>query len=97
MDLPPTAIGKDYLGSSLFAKAPSGSGFQFPLFGLLGVTAALEEGFELNILGLSFGIDPKDPALKLPMVGRIGADRRPPQTVTVQPASQPEIAGGKAD
>ena len=63
------------------------------LFGLLGVTAALEEGLELNILGLSFGIDPKDPALKLPVVGRIGANRRPRRTI----AAQPEIAGGKAD
>lgn len=97
LDMPPTAIGKDYLGGRVFAKAPSGLGFQFSLFGLLGVTAALEEGLELNILGLSFGIDPKDPALKLPMVGRIGADRRPRQTVTAQPTSQPEIAGGKAD
>ena len=93
LDLPPTAIGKDYLGRRLFARAPSGSGFQFSLFGLLGVTAALEEGLELNILGLSFGIDPKDPALKLPVVGRIGANRRPRRTI----AAQPEIAGGKAD
>ncbi|MDP6646672.1 MAG: DUF3750 domain-containing protein, partial [Rhodospirillales bacterium] len=77
LDLPPTAIGKDYLGGRLFAKAPSGSGFQFSLFGLFGLTAALEEGLELNILGLSFGIDPRDPALKLPFLGRIGADRRP--------------------
>ena len=76
LDLPPISIGKDYLGGHVFAKAPSGSGFQFSLFGMFGMTAALEEGLELNILGLSFGIDPKDPALKLPLVGRIGADRR---------------------
>jgi hypothetical protein len=93
LDLPPTAIGKDYLGGHVFAKAPSGSGFQFSLFGLLGVTAALEEGLELNILGLSFGIDPKDPALKLPFVGRIGADRRPRQSID----AQPQIATGEPD
>lgn len=73
MDLPPTAIGKDYLtNGSVFAAAPSGTGFQVSLFGLLGVLAAIEEGLEINVLGLTFGIDPKDLALKLPIAGRIG-------------------------
>ena len=73
MDLPPTAIGKDYLtNGSVFAAAPSGTGFQVSLFGLLGVLAAIEEGLEINVLGLTFGIDPKDLALKLPLAGRIG-------------------------
>ena len=44
LDLPPTALGKDYLAPrSLFAVAPSGTGWQFSLFGLfarrLGITA----------------------------------------------------------
>ncbi len=73
MDLPPTAIGKDYLtNGSVFAAAPSGTGFQVSLFGILGVLAAVEEGLEINVLGLTFGIDPKDLALKLPLAGRIG-------------------------
>ncbi|MFQ5617502.1 MAG: DUF3750 domain-containing protein [Rhodospirillales bacterium] len=73
MDLPPTAIGKDYLtNGSVFAAAPSGTGFQVSLFGILGVLAAIEEGLEINVLGLTFGIDPKDLALKLPLAGRIG-------------------------
>ena len=73
LDLPPTAIGKDFLpGGSLFAGAPSGTGYQVSLYGLLGVLAAIEEGLEVNILGLVFGIDPLDLALKLPMAGRIG-------------------------
>ncbi|MEE2761433.1 MAG: DUF3750 domain-containing protein [Pseudomonadota bacterium] len=97
LDLPPTAIGKDYLGSRLFAKAPSGSGFQFSLFGVLGVMVALEEGLELNILGLAFGIDPKDPAVKLPLAGQIGFPRRPRQTAAVESAAVPEMTGGKAD
>ena len=42
------------------------------MFGLLGVLAGREEGLEVNLLGLTFGIDPKDMALKLPMAGRIG-------------------------
>ena len=31
VDLPATAIGKDYLGGRMFSSAPSGSGFQFSL------------------------------------------------------------------
>ena len=75
LDLPPTAIGKDYLGSRLFATAPSGSGIQLSLLGLLGVTASGVEGLELNVLGLTFGVDPFSPAIKLPLIGRIGAAR----------------------
>lgn len=71
VDLPPTAIGKDYLGNGVMAATPSGSGYQVSLLGLLGVMAAVEEGIELNILGLTFGIDPMDLALKLPGVGRL--------------------------
>ena len=73
LDLPPTAIGKDYLpNGDLMARAPSGTGYQFSLFGLLGILASKEEGLEINLLGLTFGIDPWAPALKLPMAGRLG-------------------------
>jgi hypothetical protein len=75
VDLPPTAIGKDYLGDRLLATAPSGDGFQLSLFGVLGVLASGVEGFEVNVLGLAFGIDPFSPALRLPLVGRFGAAR----------------------
>jgi hypothetical protein len=71
-DLPPTAIGKDYLGSGLVAKTPSGTGFQLSLFGVLGLLAGFEEGLELNVLGLTLGIDPRQLALKLPLVGSVG-------------------------
>jgi Protein of unknown function (DUF3750) len=73
-DLPPTAIGKDYL-DGLVGSAPSGSGVQFSLGGLFALTASGVEGLELNLLGLTFGINPFDPALKFPMVGRIGPQR----------------------
>jgi len=73
LDLPPTAIGKDFLGDRLYAAAPSGGGFQLSLLGLLGVLASGVEGFEVNVLGLAFGIDPFSPALRLPLVGRFGA------------------------
>jgi Protein of unknown function (DUF3750) len=74
-DLPPTAIGKDYSGMKLAGSAPSGRGFQFSLFGLAGLTASAVEGFEMNLLGLSFGINPFDLSLKLPLVGRVGPAR----------------------
>jgi hypothetical protein len=73
LDLPPTAIGKDYLaGAALVGPSPSGTGGQVSVLGLLGVLAAWEEGLEINLLGLTFGVDVKDPALKIPIVGRLG-------------------------
>lgn len=74
-DLPPTAIGKDYLSGSLVGAAPSGSGVQFSLGGLFALTASGVEGLEVNLLGLTFGINPFDPALKLPLLGRLGPAR----------------------
>lgn len=74
-DLPATAIGKDYLGIALVAKTPSGTGVQFNAFGVFGVLVGLEEGVELNVLGLTFGVDPLDLALKLPIAGRVGWPR----------------------
>ena len=72
LDLPPTAIGKDYLGLTTFAAAtPSGTGYQLSLFGLLGLSLAVEEGLELSLLGLNLGIDPLDLAIELPGVGRL--------------------------
>ena len=73
-DLPAHAIGKDYLGSRVFARSPSGTGVQASLFGALGVLVGVEEGLELNVLGLTVGIDPNDRGLKLPLVGRFGFD-----------------------
>ncbi len=71
LDLPPTAIGKDYLGpTTLLAPAPSGSGWTVSLQGLAGLTIAREEGLEFNLLGLGFGVDVNDAALRLPGVGK---------------------------
>ena len=72
LTLPSTAIGKDYLPfGDLFARTPSGTGYQLSLSGLLGVNAGLDDGIELNVLGLVFGIDLRHPALKLPGIGRV--------------------------
>ena len=76
LDLPPTAIGKDWLGSnSIIDKAPSGTGYQLSLWGLLGILIAKEEGIEVNIAGLNFGVDFKDIGLRLPGLGNIVARR----------------------
>jgi hypothetical protein len=76
VDLPPHAIGKDYLGARVAARSPSGTGVQISLFGVMGLLAGIEEGLEVNLLGLTFGVDPNDLALKLPLVGRIGIPGR---------------------
>lgn len=73
LDLPPTAIGKDFLANgAIVARAPSGTGVQLSLYGLVGVLIAAEEGLEINLFGLAFGIDPKDLALRLPGLGKLG-------------------------
>lgn len=72
LKLPPTAIGKDFLPGSVADTTPSGTGVQLSLFGLTGLAVGWEEGIELNLLTLNFGVELKNPALKLPMVGRIG-------------------------
>jgi hypothetical protein len=73
VDLPATAIGKDYLRDKMVDSPPSGHGLQLSIAGLLGVTASSVEGFELNVLGLSFGIGQS--GLKLPFIGHIGGSR----------------------
>ena len=72
LELPPSAIGKDYLlNGNFIGKTPSGSGFQFSVFGLFGILIGRIEGIEINFLGLVSGINPFDPAIKLPGVGKI--------------------------
>lgn len=72
VDLPATAIGKDYIERVGFMAAPSNTGFQFSVHGMLGITLALDEGVEINVLGASYGVDLYPPALKLPGIGRLG-------------------------
>jgi hypothetical protein len=72
LTLPGNAIGKDYLpGGALLARVPSGTGYQLSLFGLAGLMLAGNEGVELNLLGLTFGVGFNRPALKLPGVGDV--------------------------
>jgi hypothetical protein len=73
LHLPPTAVGKDYLPDGVPAGlSPSGTGVQLSLLGLAGLLVGWDEGLELNLLGLTFGVDIRRPALKLPGVGRLG-------------------------
>ena len=81
VDLPPTAIGKDYLGLSPVALTPSGTGGQVNVLGLAGIAAGWEEGVELNVLGLTFGVDPVSFSIKLPLLGRIGPDDHEPRII----------------
>ena len=75
MDLPVTAIGKDYpINGSIWDRTPSGTGYQLSMLGVLGVSLGRQD--ELNLLGLNFGIDFLNPALKLPFIGRLGASER---------------------
>lgn len=65
--LPADAVGKDFLpGRKIFTRAPSGTGYQVSLFGLLGLLVARKEGIEFNILGLTYGIQFRPFAILLP-------------------------------
>jgi hypothetical protein len=73
LHLPPTAIGKDYLPNGVpVGRTPGGRGAQLSVLGLAGVLAGWDEGLEVNVLGLTFGVDVLNPALKLPVAGRLG-------------------------
>ena len=71
LELPPTAIGKDYLERGITALTPSGSGYQLSMFGMLGMSLSRDEGLEIHLLGFTLGLDPLDLAIKLPGLGRI--------------------------
>jgi len=70
LDLPPTAIGKDFMTRNRFIDAPpSGNGIQLSFYGLFGGLVSTVEGVEINMLGLNFGVDYAPFRLRLPMIG----------------------------
>jgi len=72
--MPSTAIGKDYVPfPEIVGSSPSHTGIQLSVYGLVGIMAGLDEGLELNVLGLVAGVDFLHPALKLPGIGRFPA------------------------
>lgn len=75
LDLPANAIGKDYRPiSAPLGLSSSGRGVQASLLGLLGISVGVEEGVEMNLLGLNLGVDLNSLGLRLPFVGRLGMD-----------------------
>jgi len=74
LDLPANAIGKDYRElTDPVGVSTTGSGVQLNLLGLLGVSLGWQEGLEFNVLALNFGLDLNPPALRLPLLGRLGS------------------------
>ncbi|MFT6558710.1 DUF3750 domain-containing protein [Sneathiella sp.] len=72
LDLPPTAIGKDYLaGDGVIGTPVSGRGVQFSAGGYGGFAFSPVEGLEFHLLGLTTGFDYGDMVLKLPGFGRV--------------------------
>jgi len=70
--LPPVALGKDYVGDGVYlVQAPSKTGWQLSLAGILGLTLAREEGLEVNLFGLVGGVNPLAATVSLPSLGRV--------------------------
>lgn len=70
--LPSNAIGKDYFPNPpFFTRAPSGTGYQISIYGVIGIIIAAREGLEINILGLVYGFSPAMRMIKLPGFGDI--------------------------
>ncbi len=88
LELPSTAIGKDYLpNGGIISKTPSNLGIQISAGGYAGLLVGIEEGVEVNFLGLTAGVDLMPPAIKLPGIGRLGfSDVRRITHMAPQPA-----------
>lgn len=74
--LPVTAIGKDHRGLLGVSWTSEGTGFQIET-PVVGLRLGLQEGVEVHVLGLGFGVDLWPPAILVPLgSGRLGfADR----------------------
>ena len=74
LHLPSTAVGKDFVPlSQVVGRSISGRGVQISLYGLAGFTIGPVAGLEVNLLGLTAGIDFSPPAVSLPGFGRLGS------------------------
>lgn len=70
--LPPNAVGRDWLGPGLVAARDTGGDWSLSAWGYAGLSIGPRSGFEINLLGQTFGLDLARPALKLPGIGRVG-------------------------
>ncbi len=76
VDLPATAVGKDYRGFFGASLTSGGTGVQLES-PLVGIKIGAKEGLEIHILALTFGFDFWPLAIKVPGgVGRIGWEDR---------------------
>ncbi len=71
VDLPATAIGKDYTPGLYIGSPPSNTGKQLNYQGLIGIIIAKNEGIEFNVLSANFGIDFTPLDIKLPAIGSL--------------------------
>ena len=73
IQLPPEAVGKDYLPLSRpVAVSPDWLNLDISLGGFAGFGIGRDTGIEFRLGGLVFGADVLNPALKLPGFGRVG-------------------------
>ncbi|ESR23319.1 DUF3750 domain-containing protein [Lutibaculum baratangense] len=70
--LPPTAIGRDYLGDGFVSTRLPTGGWMATYRGILGIAAGPREGLEITVLGLVAGVRFQDPALIIPGFGVLG-------------------------
>jgi hypothetical protein len=88
VELPALAVGKDYLGAPFIARTPGGAGLQVNTFGVAGILVGWHEGIEVNLIGLTFGLNPARLSLKLPVIGNVGLlNQAKPRSLPVTPAS----------
>lgn len=78
LGLPAIAVGKDFVSNGItLTRSPSGTGWQLSVAGVFGVLIGRQEGLELNLLGLTLGLDPLGLAIHLPGIGRLGRALHP--------------------
>ncbi len=90
--LPSHAVGKDYLGNGVLSEVPGGSGYQLSFGGYFGVLAGVREGLELNILGLSLGVNPMGLGIKLPGIGELALRNTNPMAKELESEPGPRAA-----
>lgn len=75
VELPASAIGRDYLGLVGAARTEGGTGVQVETWPL-GIRLGLREGVEAHVLGLALGLHAWPPGITLPInpAGRAGID-----------------------
>lgn len=67
--LPPTAIGKDFPLNGWIQPTPAGDGWQWTLWGLMGVSFGWQEGVRVQWMALEFGLNPWRGELYWPGIG----------------------------